>query len=48
MRTFPQWGGLVFIIDDDDNFPIWMMIRIFLPFGKRFSFIIVNRLIRDN
>ena len=23
--TFHQWGGLVFIVDDHDNFPNWMM-----------------------
>ena len=48
MHTFYRWGGLVFIMDDHDNFHSWMMIRIFLPFGERFSFHIVNRLIRDN
>ena len=48
VRTFHRWGGLVFIMDNHDNFPSLMMIRIFLPFGKRFSFLIVNRLIRDN
>ena len=48
VRTFHRWGGLVFIMDDRDNFPSWMMIRIFLPLGERFYFLIVNRLIRDN
>ena len=48
MRIFHQCGGLVFIMDDPDNFPSWMMIRIFLPLGEGFSFLIVNRLIRDN
>ena len=46
--TFHRWGGLVFIMDDHDNFPSWMMIRIFLPLGEGFSFFIVNRLIREN
>ena len=48
MHIFHQWGDLVFIMGDYDNFPSWMMIRIFLPLGERFSFLIVNRLIRDN
>ena len=48
VRTFHRWGDMVFIMDDHDNFPNWMMIQIFLPFGERFSFLIVNRLIRDN
>ena len=48
VRTFHRWGGLVFIIVDHDNFPSLMMIQIFLPLGEGFSFIIVNRLIRDN
>ena len=48
MRTFHRWGGLVFIMDDHDNFPSWMMIRIFLSLSEGFSFLIVNRLIRDN
>ena len=48
MRTFHRWGGLLFIMDDHGNFPNWMMIRIFLPLGEIFSFLIVNRLIRDN
>ena len=48
MRTFHQWGGLVFIMDDYDNFPSLMMIQIYLPLGEVFSFLIVNRLIRDN
>ena len=48
MRTFHQWGGLVFIIDDHDNFSSWMMIQIFLLLGEGFSFFIVNRLIRGN
>ena len=48
MRTFHRLGGLVFIMDDHDNFHIWMMIWIFLPLGEGFSFLIVNRLIRDN
>ena len=26
MRTFHRWGGLVFIMDDHDNFPNWIMI----------------------
>ena len=26
LRTFQQWGGLVFIVDDHDNFPNWIMI----------------------
>ena len=25
-RTFHRWGGLVFIVDDHDNFPNWIMI----------------------
>ena len=45
VRTFHQWGDLVFIMDDHDNFPSWIIIRIFLPLGERFSFLIVNRLI---
>ena len=48
MRTFHQWGGLVFIMDDQDNFCSWMMIQILPPLGEGFSFFIVNRLIRDN
>ena len=59
VRTFHRWGGLVFIMDDhekfpslmmirNDTFPCWMMIRIFLPLDKGFSFHIVNELIRDN
>ena len=81
LRTFHLWGGLVFIMDDHDNFPNWMMTlnsmfpswmmtlnsmfpcwtttlnsmfplleddTIFLPLGRRFYFLIVNRLIRDN
>ena len=48
MHTFHRWGGLVFIMDDHDNLPSWMMIQIFLPLSERFSFLIVNRLIRDN
>ena len=48
VRIFHRWGGLVFIMDDHDNFPSWMMIRIFLPLGEGFSFLIVIRLIRDN
>ena len=24
--TFHQWGDLVFIVDDHDNFPNWIMI----------------------
>ena len=39
---------MIFIMDDHDNFPSLMMIQIFLPLGERFSFLIVNRLIRDN
>ena len=46
--TFHRLDGLVFIMDDHDNFPSLVMIRIFLPLGERFSFLIVNRLIRDN
>ena len=26
LRTFPRWGGLVFIMDDHDNFPNLIMI----------------------
>ena len=26
LRTFHLWGGLVFIRDDHDNFPNWIMI----------------------
>ena len=48
MCTFHQWGALVFIMDDHNNFPSLMMMRIFLPLGEGFSFLIVNRLIRDN
>ena len=48
VRTFHRWADLVFIMDDHDNFLSWMMIQIFLPLGERFSFLIVNRLIRDN
>ena len=48
VRTFHRWGDLAFIMDDHDNFSSWMMIRVFLPLGKRFSFLIVIRLIRDN
>ena len=48
MRTFHPWVDLVFIMDDHDNFPSWMMIQIFLPLSEGFSFLIVNRLIRDN
>ena len=48
LRTFHRWGGLIFIMDDHDNFPSWIMIRISLPLGDRFYFLIVNRLIRDN
>ena len=25
VRTFHLWGGLVFIVDDHDNFPNWIM-----------------------
>ena len=25
LRTFHRWGGLMFIMDDYDNFPSWMM-----------------------
>ena len=25
VRTFHRWGGLVFIVDDHDNFSNWMM-----------------------
>ena len=48
MLTFHRWGVLVFIMDDHDNFPSWMMIQIFLLLDEGFSFLIVNRLIRDN
>ena len=48
MRTFHRWRGLLFIMDDHDNFPSWMMIQIFLPLGEGFSFLIVNLLIKDN
>ena len=48
MHTFHRWGGLVFIIDGYDNFPSWMMIRIFLPLGEGFSFLIINLLIKDH
>ena len=78
--TFHRWGDLVFIADDHDNFPNWIMILnsmfpnwmmtlnsmfpnwmmtlnsmfpleddiIFLSLDRRFSFLIVNQLIRDN
>ena len=26
VRTFHRWGGLVFIVDDHDNFPNWIII----------------------
>ena len=39
---------MVFIINGHDNFLSWIMIRIFLPLDEGFSFLIVNRLIRDN
>ena len=26
LRTFHLWGGMVFIIDDYDDFPNWMII----------------------
>ena len=26
LRTFHRWGDLVFIVDDHDNFPNWIMI----------------------
>ena len=26
VRTFPSWGDLVFIVDDYDKFPNWIMI----------------------
>ena len=26
LRTFHRWGDLVFILDDHDNFPNWIMI----------------------
>ena len=26
VRTFHRWGDLVFIVDDHDNFPNWIMI----------------------
>ena len=44
MRTFHQWGDLVFIVDD---FPNWMVIKTLL-LDEGFSFLIVVRLIRDN
>ena len=44
VRTFHRWGGLVFIMDDQDNFPTYMMIRILPPLGEGFSFLIVNKL----
>ena len=47
VRTFHRWDDLVFIIDDHDYFPNWMMIRIFLLLDEGFSFLIVNQLIRD-
>ena len=25
LHTFYRWGGLVFIMEDHDNFPSWMM-----------------------
>ena len=48
VRTFHRWSSLVFIMDDHDNFPSSMMTQIFLPLGEGFSFLIVNRLIKDN
>ena len=27
LRTFHRWGGLIFIMDDHDNFPSCMMIK---------------------
>ena len=48
MHTFHRWDDLLFIMDDHDNFPNWIMIRILPPLGEGFSFLIVNRLIRDN
>ena len=47
MCTFHGWDDLVFIIDNHDYFPNWMMIRIFLLLDEGFSFLIVNQLIRD-
>ena len=47
MRTFHGWDDLVFIIDNHDYFPNWMMIQIFLLLDEGFSFLIVNQLIRD-
>ena len=35
-------------MDDHGNFPSWMMIQIFISFSEEFSFLIVDRLIRDN
>ena len=26
LHTFHSWGGLIFIMDDHDNFPNWIMI----------------------
>ena len=46
--TFHRWGDLVFIMDDHDNLPSWVMTQIFLPLCEEFSFLIVNQLIRDN
>ena len=69
VRPFHRWGGLVFIADDHDNFPNWIMILnsmfpnwmmtlnsmfpleddiVFLSLDRRFYFLIVNQLIRDN
>ena len=48
VHTFHQWVGLVFIMDNHDNFPSLIMIWIFLSLCERFSFLIVNRLIKDN
>ena len=48
MRTFHLCGGLVFLMDDQDSFPSWMTIQILPTLGERFSFLIVNQLIRDN
>ena len=60
LRTFHLWGDLVFIMDDHDIFPNWIMIlnsRCFsqldgdkdsLLLDGGFSFLIAVRLIRDN
>ena len=59
MRTFHQWGDLVFIMGhhdqfhswmmiQNDNFLSWMMIRHFSHLVRDFLSLIINRLIRDN